>query len=599
MKGQQAYIQRINASPGLYFDYLGKIRIDNGRLNVLIPLDVSHLKQHVENIEHALNTGLNLCTETRIIESLECHSILQPLTTRYHDILREFRSISELLDNKFKRSAWIGGIGTGIKHIFGNLDEDDGIRYDEAIESIQNIQKELATLMKENIMVTTSIVSSFNKTLNKIKINEANLNIAIDSLTTSIRNMSNELETRFYMNQIFNFLETSILTLSFQLEDIVTSILFSSQNILHPAIITPYQLYQELADNIRHLNFNEELPIHLDINTMHVILNVSTITSYYNNKRIVFVVTIPLVTPVEYNLYHVLPLPTPHKDHDPNSYSMIIPRNKYIAMTRDNSYYCGLDSLNDCKILTPETFICYIPNTYSSSINPTCEIELMTKVISVIPVQCETKFIFGSVSLWKPLSNNKWIYVQSDPTKVSVDCPGHELYDIKVLGTGVLSVPSKCTAFTKNMKFITRHVSVNVSSPTYNLEFNILNDSCCNLPKLHSLIDSVSPASTILKNIDLDDLNIKNNEKILNSLLHSTDKIINEPHIVKYGTHYSILTVVIIIILYLVSKIYIYYKPGSNRNPLNLIRFSKNPPSVTIEDDTVIEIPSPSIRRNI
>lgn len=45
--------------------------------------------------------------------------MLQPLTTRFHDMEKEIQSISHLIDNINNRSAWIGGIGSVLKQIFG------------------------------------------------------------------------------------------------------------------------------------------------------------------------------------------------------------------------------------------------------------------------------------------------------------------------------------------------------------------------------------------------------------------------------------------------------------------------------------------------
>lgn len=143
-------------------------------------------------------------------------------------------------------------------------------------------------------------------------------------------------------------LETSILTLSFQLEDIINAILFSSQNILHPAIITPSQLHQELADNYRHLPSDLELPVTLNINSVHLILNISKLVCYYVNNKIVFVLQVALVNTREYVLFHSIALPTPYKPNEPNSFSLIIPNNKYIAMTKDKSYYSIFDDLETC-----------------------------------------------------------------------------------------------------------------------------------------------------------------------------------------------------------------------------------------------------------
>ncbi|KOB63593.1 Uncharacterized protein OBRU01_22231 [Operophtera brumata] len=453
--------------------------------------------------------------------------------------------------------------------------------------------------MKDNILVTTSIITSYNKTLNKIKINEVNLNEAIDKLSHKLQNISeltNGLHVLSNINEILDSLETSILTLSFQLEDVTNAILFSSQNILHPAVITPQQLYRELADNYRHLPNYLELPIILDINTIHHILSVSKLICYYVDYKIIFVLQVPLVGIREYMLFHNIALPTPYNVKEPNKFSLIIPSSKYIAMTKDKSHYCNLDDLSNCKTVKPGNFICDITSVYVADSKPTCESELLTKVISEIPKQCETKFIFGELDIWKPLINNKWIFIQSKPNKISIDCANSKIYETTILATGILNIPNNCIGYCKSTTLFPRNNVLNITSPVNNIpDFNLINDSCCNIIKFNNLIDDVSPIK--LQNVDLDEFNSRN-KIVLKSLLENLEKIENSPHIIKYGTHYSSLIILIlaVIMMYLGYLIFKYFcKPGNNRISNFRFRFSNTSPQPTLEMTRTTDRPESDI----
>lgn len=577
-------------------------------------MDISHFGPHIQNIENALENTKYLCNQTRIVEiDAECQNMLQPLVARFQDMSREFASISHLLDNRTKRSAWIGGMGTILKQVFGSLDENDGLRYDEAIESLQNNEKQLASLLKENILVTTSAITSFNSTLRKIKDNEANLKEAIDKLSLSVINISditNGLKLLANINEIFDILETSILTLSFQLEDVINAILFSSKNILHPSIITPSQLHQELVDNYRYLPSDLELPTSLDINSVHLILDISKLVCYYFNYKIIFVLQVPLVNTREYILFHNIALPTPYKPEEPNSFGLILPDNRYIAMTKDKSYYSVFDNLEICKSVSPGDFICDIENVYSTDAKPTCESELLAKVINEKPIQCETKILLGTLDIWKPIINNRWIFIQSEPTKISIDCVNSKLYETNILGAGILSIPKGCIGYCKSTTLIPKFTSfINITSPINNIpDFNLINDTCCNLVKLENVKDDVSPV--YLKNIDLDDFNSANAIK-LKSLLSNLNNLEDQqfPHIIKYGTHYSI-SIILILVLIFISLFYYTFKKtcnsGSNRPFLHKFSISK-PPSQSIQEitditdrpDPEIELTSPRTRTRV
>lgn len=605
-------IQPISSGSGIYFDYLGKLRITNGHLNVLMPIDVSHFQPHITNINAMLGSVRFLCSQKY---NSGCHNLLEPLTVRYKDIEKQFDSISHLVDSRIKRGAWFGGVGTVFKHIFGTLDENDALRYDDAINAVQSDTKKLASLMKENILVTTSTIAAYNNSIYKLKINEDSLNHAIDNLSVKINNLtliSNNLLTSINFISIFNSLETSLLTLSFHLEDIINAILLSNLNVLHPSIITPHQLYRELAENIRHLPNKLELPLKIDVNSIHTILNVSTTACYYLNHKIVFVLQIPLVTSIEFYLYHNIPLPVPHDSEKPNSFSLIVPSSKYIAITKDKAHYSSINSLSTCKNVNSGTYICAIIALYSSSANPSCESEIISKVLSVLPVQCETRFIHGKLDLWTPLTNNQWIFVQTSPTKLSLDCVSSELLEEIIIGTGILKVPKYCSVYCKSTQLFSNDNVYNISSPVSSFSnFNLINDSCCNLNKFKANINNVPPID--LRNIDLENVNYNT---VTKSLVKDLNRIIEEPHVIKYGAHYSVLTVfiILIVICIIMYKFYVQiYIRNSNSFPITttpvsndtIVEFQTNrqtdhlETNNTISEETPQQNPMPKLRINI
>lgn len=551
------------------------MRIVNGHLNILMPIDISHFQPHIENTNSILGTIRFWCSQNY---DSGCQDSLEPLTIRYKDIEKQFDSISHLVDYRTKRGAWFGGVGTVFKHIFGTLDENDATKYDDAINSVQSDVKKLASLMKENILVTTSTIAAYNNSIRKLKINEDSLNNAIDNLSKTVYNLtsaSNNLSTSVQFMSILNNLETSLLTLSFQLEDIINSILLSNANILHPSIITPRQLYRELADNIRHLPNKLELALNLDINSIHSILNMSTTVSYYLNHKIVFVLQVPLVTTLEFYLYHNIPLPVPHNIKKPDSFSLIVPTSKYIAITKDKTQYSSIDSLDVCSNVNYETYICKIMNVFSSNANPSCESDIMSKVLSVLPVQCETKFIHGNLELWQPLVNNRWIYILTTSTKLSIDCTNSELLEDIVIGTGILEVPKYCSVYCKNTQLFTNNNVLNISSPVISFSnFNLINDTCCTFNKFVEDVANVPPMN--LRNVNLENVNYNHNT-VAKSMIKDLNKIIEEPHIIKYGAHYSVITIFIILIIIsaIVYKFYVkMYKPPFNSNPIQISKSS-------------------------
>lgn len=570
----------------------------DGHLNVIIPINLSYIKPHIDNVNEILGTIRFLCNQQELFDNLECQNMLQPCTAQYRDIINNFDSISHLTSKRQKRSAWFSGIGTVFKHIIGTLDENDAIKYDEAVETIQRDQTKLATLMKQNILVTTSTLSTYNKIIHEVRINEAILSNSIEQLSLNFKNISetvHKLDLQVKMNEILSVLEGTLMALSFKLEDISNSLLFSKNNVLHPSVLTPYQLYKELADNYRYIPNSKQLPVILDIDNINALINVSDIITFFLNDTLMYILKIPLVTSTEYDVFRCIPLPLPYNKTNLKSYTTIIPSTKYIAITKDKTLYCNIDSIKKCKTMGKHSFICDVMNVFPTNANPSCESEIMTQVVNSLPKQCTTKFIYGHINAWHPLENNRWIYVQSHISKLSIDCVNSELYDINISGTGILKLPYHCKAYC-NTAYLYPKSTTNIKINVIHSNFNLINDSCCNYSKFNISVPNVLPAPLLINN--LDDLKNSNIDSNVANLIKDLDKLIVKPHIIKYGTHYSISIIVlsiilILIILFLVRKnkykLLSYFLPKSTPKP--------EPNSEEDHDETVI--PMPRLRSNL
>lgn len=133
------------------------------------------------------------------------------------------------------------------------------------------------------------------------------------------------------IHDMLSIIQTSLLTLSYKLEDVINSVLFAKSDTLHPSIITPKELYYELKENVNHLPKYLSFPIDLDLTYIHSLIEVSEIVSYVVDKNSIFTLKVPLVDMTMYNLYRNIPVPVPHNVNVSNSYSLIIPTYKYLV----------------------------------------------------------------------------------------------------------------------------------------------------------------------------------------------------------------------------------------------------------------------------
>lgn len=547
----------MQSSPGIYLDPMGSLKLINGHLSIVIPVNVSFISPHLYNIKAVLSTARNFCNQNRIFESSECENILQPLEVRFSDMLRDFDSVSHLVARRTKRSAWFGGVGSVFKTLFGTVDENDAIRYDNAIRVLQDDQKDLAENIKQGIVVTTFALDALNKSINQLIDNEKSLNNAVTILSDNLKNLSQgsaTLNTKMKMMKIVNILENSILTLSFKLEDISNGLMFSKNNVLYPAIYSPKEFYNDLVNNLRFLPNSKELPIPLDISNVHNLIDVSSISSYYLNGKLVFVLKLPLVYPLEFNLYHVLPLPTPINN---NSYAMIIPNTVYIGFSKDRTKYCHFESFDKCKSIG-QNYICDHIYTLSSATHPTCESEIITKHLTKLPDECQIKAITGNIEMWQKLQENKWIFVMSKNSKFTLDCLDEHIYETNIFGTGIIEIPMGCTGYCRGIELLSKEtIQINVTH--IKIDFDIIS----NLNLSESKFSNVMPKVNI-KYPNFDPLlNYNENFDLLN---HKLENIINKPQLVKNYEHYYVPTTMYCILLILLALSYKYYKFCKSRS---------------------------------
>lgn len=443
-----------------------------------------------------------------------------------------------------------------LKTFFGTLNSEDAAKFTDAINQVQADEKQLTYLMKNNIHVVKSTISSFNNSMNKVDENEKRLvqNMeAIRAAMDTISNSSDKLHAKTQLTSLLNSLESIITSVSFDIDDVNNAILFAKLNVLHPTVLSPSQLHSELDRHRNELPKHYELPVSLSLQNINEIIDVSQLVCYYHADKIVIVVKIPLVLPQTYDLFNVIPFPVPYDISKPDTFALIAPSNPYVAITADHMFYSLIDDLSRCKVISEKCYVCALTNVYSTIANPMCETILLTDIVSSIPDSCTIKIIRGSIDLFHKITHNRWIFVQSEPGKCHITC-GNDLHDEMLVATGILSLPTHCKAFFRTLQLSsTDSYSINVTQSHTISNFSIVIDDCCNKNR-------ISKAIVKIPSTKIDSVN--NLESLIHASVHldqlenEIDKIDSASHLQKYGVHYMSLSylVSLLVLLYLLYK---------------------------------------------
>lgn len=532
-----------------------KIQTDTWKLVTF--KDFELIPKTIEILNTRCTETTSLCdTLDKINNTYKCKSRLRTVEKRMTEIRNLYGSLAHLTSSKRTKRGWFDGIGKVMKTIFGTLDSEDAEYYDTAIEQVLKDDHQVYKLMKDQIQVTQSAIQNFNHTVSKLNQNEKTISKNFKILNSFIEDSNKTfslLETKTKLNTHFNTLDTMSNDLYNNMDLMLNAILFAKQNVLHPFIITPKEVYEELTNNLKSLRQNKEFPLPLNLEDIHVLIDISTLDVFYINFKLVFILNIPLVAPQEYELYHVMPLPVPHS-YDKNIYALVQPNKKYIGMMTNKQSYVQFNDIKNCKTLSNEHFICNDLNEYSTISNPSCESQLLTNVIRTLPSDCNSKMLYGNFEIWQKLTNNRWIYIYSKPTKLTVDCLNNNINEFLLKDTGIISLDKGCKGYANLIQITaTNNLITNFTAPS--IDFDITEDDCCNKDKINKTHNNFMLNPLHLGNIQLDDLNLASVK--LNTIEKEIDK---EEKALPYSlrpTHYTTITVYIlcaIVLMYLLFR---------------------------------------------
>jgi len=526
------------------------------------------LDPYLDKIENLLQKSSNLCTKINTEDIYQCKDFSSPLEILIQSNYIKLQSLSHILINqsitRTKRSLEFGG--EILKFFFGTLDADDARKYDAAIENSKKTETELFHLFKDNIHIIKSTINNFNSTISKLNQNEIKLNAQINSMNEIFSQITKNDNIFLYIsriNNLLNIIEGSLLSISNLLDTTLNAILFSKLNILHPNVISPFNLFNELSKHSNQINKRLDFPVQLSINNIHSLIDVSKLSSYYYKNKIVFILQIPLITPDKFTVYKNIPLPTPHGEslsHN-QTFALIQPSNSYIAISDDRMHYAMLNELNNCKFVNTNYSICELVSIFSSINNPNCESRLLTEVVLSLPSECNAKFLYGQIDIWQTLKNNKWIYVQSKSNKLTIKC-NDNIHDYSIVGTGIVKLSDDCIGFYKTIQLLpTTTYTFSVKSPI-DINFDITTDDCCKKDIFNKTLPHLTPIS--LTKINLESLKYQDHQ--LNNLEVELNNLQSETHFIKYGQYYSAFTYILIVCLFLciVYKLYKCFRNRSN-----------------------------------
>uniref|UniRef100_A0A0A9X9P2 Envelope fusion protein n=2 Tax=Lygus hesperus TaxID=30085 RepID=A0A0A9X9P2_LYGHE len=452
-------ITRLDHSPGIFFERIGRMKFFNDEYNLITFISLNNLDREFEMVSRYLNYTQSICAEKhssseKSITFSLCANELNVIEKQVNTISVEKDDLFSLLAHRSKRGL-INGIGTGIKWLFGNPDADDASYFNEQINKLSREEDGVLNVVRDQSQIVTTTIRSFNETISRLNQNEMTLKDNIEVIKTAIRKSLdfNSLHHKDFiqiLDEHFSLLSYLTLKLQNELSVLTEAVLFARTGVLHPKILSPKQMLDELQNATQQIPESLRFPFPLIKESTSLILNVIQLSVCFIDNKLMFMIHIPLVVPMEFEYFAVTPLPVKLQN---NTFVFIKPNQPYFSVAISRNQFSHLDEieLNKCYKLTHQDIVCKNNNLFSiANIAESCEAQLYFSP-QTLPQACDVRIINFHVTIWKKFKYaNKWLFVAPSTEAITIGCGKAGAFDLIINGTGVLEVYPPCVVYTKH-----------------------------------------------------------------------------------------------------------------------------------------------------
>ena len=190
-------------------------------------------------------------------------------------------------------------------------------------------------------------------------------------------------------------------------EILIDAIINSQRGVIESRLIKPAQILEQ--SKISQANMPDDVSLTIPRSATYLNLRIVNIDIFIKGTILVYVLRIPLAINIDFNLYHVLPLPIRIKEID-TKYIFIQPKIEYLLMDTDKRYFSGLEvhEIYECKVLNRLKMCRQNKPLQLAHLEEICEAQ-MARPIRSIPPSCSQRIVELNHTLWQQLHENGYL----------------------------------------------------------------------------------------------------------------------------------------------------------------------------------------------
>lgn len=266
----------------------------------------------------------------------------------YDRVIVKFRNMLPRNRTRNKRGL-VNGLGSIIKAITGNLDEEDREKYEKIIGHLQDKQTSMEKQVKHQYAITESLINSYNKTIAELNFNNKQIHEKLKGINREHKFESALIDVR----EVLDHMQLLLNSIDHAAGEIETAFAFCKLGKLHPSIISTENL-KFMLNQI--LNKTKESTVDMFEEDMLEYETLIKVDCGLSEGQIVFMLNLPMYKKEIYSMINIKPIPVPRDDQ----YVSIIPKFKYYLLNGNKeiialnnkctkiskNYYCNWEQIN-------------------------------------------------------------------------------------------------------------------------------------------------------------------------------------------------------------------------------------------------------------
>lgn len=540
-QSQGLQLQEINENPGLLPVKQGRAFLQYESWSIIKTIDLTGIASDLQFNSQQYSKFCSKLLSFKNASSLV--SKLKDFQSQINYIRDEAaEKLQQLIPSKRVKRGLINPIGSLIKVITENLDNDDAMHFEQLLNDIKTREQAVSNKITIISEMLDHIVNS-SKIVNE---NTKILNDRVNKIELYLKSQKNDELLTFHIINVFNLYISNFRTISTKLSDIETALAFSKVSVLHKIVIDPAEILTLLKEVSTYGNLmypvNDKNLINLE--------ETFSVKAYLKESNIRFIIDVPLVEKECYIYYKLYPLPMLNQT-TADTFT-IIPEYPYLL--QDEKSYRPI--AQKCKEITSKEYLCSDINI-TPYFTETCAEQLMK--YRQYPSQCVKRQAITEDLKTQRISDNTWIIFSKFKKVLTQKCSDDVIQE-PLRGTYLLTIQKPCdvTIGTTRLR----------ANRFHELGISYNHIPIINLPALpQKTTEDIEPID--LQRVNLDDV------QHLNYLLKKSVKSVKNPSEVK---SLGIATGV----LYIIVSVFLVYLIQSKIIPY--IRKICEKPSTTVND---------------